>query len=78
MECRGASFITATVQNIKRMVKLLHRGNKEARKANQGVANLSNYAIKWLTFIIDLSKTLLSVPGRPADNILLLLAYELV
>jgi len=30
----GEQFLlTATVQNIKRMVKLLHRGNKEARKA---------------------------------------------
>ncbi|RKY45547.1 MAG: hypothetical protein DRP81_03515 [Candidatus Omnitrophota bacterium] len=60
------------------MVKLLHRGNKEARKAIQGVANLSNYAIKWLRFIIILSKTLLFASGRPADNILLLLAYEQV
>jgi len=38
-------LLTATVQNIKRMVKLLHRGNKEAREAIQGVANFSNYAI---------------------------------
>ena len=30
-------LLTATVQNIKRMVKLLHRGNKEAREAIQGV-----------------------------------------
>jgi len=37
-------LLTATVQNIKKMVKLLHRGNKEAI---QGVANFSNYAIKW-------------------------------
>jgi len=50
-------LLTATAQNIKRMVKLLHRGNKEARKAIQGVANLSNCAIKWLMFIMDLSKT---------------------
>jgi len=57
------------------MWTFFHRGNKEARKVIQGVANLSNYAIKWLGFIIDLSKTLLSVPGRPADNILLLLAH---
>ena len=71
-------LLTATVQNIKRMVKLLHRGNKEARKAIQGVANLSNYIIKWLRFIIVLSKTLLFASGRPADNILLLLAYEQV
>jgi len=28
-------LLTATVQNIKKMVKLLHRGNKEARKAIQ-------------------------------------------
>jgi len=57
-------LLTATVQNIKRMVKLLHRGNKEAKKAIQGVANLSNYAIKWFKwfrFIIDLSKTLVRV-----------------
>lgn len=54
-------LLTATVQNIKRMVKLLHRGNKEVRKAIQGVANLSNYAIKWLTFIMDFSKTLLRI-----------------
>ena len=39
-------LLTATVQNIKKMVKLLHRGNKEAREAIQGVANFSNYAIK--------------------------------
>ena len=30
-------LLTATVQNIKKMVKLLHRGNKEAREAIQGV-----------------------------------------
>ena len=35
-------LLTATVQNIKMMVKLLHRGNKEARKAIQRVANFSN------------------------------------
>jgi len=35
-------LLTATVQNIKRMVKLLHRGNKEAREAIQRVANFSN------------------------------------
>jgi len=39
-------LLTATVQNIKRMVKLLHRGNKEAREAIQRMANFSNYAIK--------------------------------
>ena len=38
-------LLTATVQNIiKRMVKLLHRGNKEAREAIQRVANFSNLA----------------------------------
>ena len=69
-------ILTATVQNIKKMAKLLHRGNKEAI---QRVANFSNYAIKWFRFIvIDFSKTLLSAPGKPADNILLLLAYEQV
>ena len=68
-------LLTATVQNIKRMVKLLHRSNKAARKAIQGVANFSNYAIKWFRFIIDLSKTLLSATGKPADNILLLLTH---
>jgi len=48
------------------MVKLLHRGNKEAREAIQGMANFSNYAIKWFRFIIiDFSKTLLSAPGKP-------------
>jgi len=41
-------LLTATVQNIKKMVKLLHRGNKEAREAIQGVANFSNYAINGL------------------------------
>jgi len=30
------------------MVKLFHRGNKEAREAVQGVANFSNYAINGL------------------------------
>jgi len=30
-------LLTATVQNIKKMAKLLHRGNKEAREAIQGV-----------------------------------------
>ena len=30
-------ILTATVQNIKKMAKLLHRGNKEARKTIQGV-----------------------------------------
>ena len=45
-------LLTATVQNIKRMVKLLHRGNKEAREAIQRVANFSNYALKWFRFII--------------------------
>ena len=39
-------LLTATVQNIKKMAKLLHRGNKEAREAIQGMVNLSNYAIK--------------------------------
>ncbi|WP_156469413.1 hypothetical protein [Candidatus Desulfofervidus auxilii] len=72
-------LLTATVQNIKRMVKLLHRGNKEAREAIQGMANFSNYVIKWFRFIIiDFSKTLLSAPGKPADNILLLLVHEQV
>jgi len=45
-------LLTATIQNIKRMVKLLHRGNKEAREAIQGMAIFSNYAIKWFRFII--------------------------
>ena len=45
-------LLTATVPNIKKMAKLLHRGNKEAREAIQGVANFSNYAIKWFRFII--------------------------
>ena len=45
-------LLTATVQNIKKMVKLLHRGNKEAREAIQGMANRSNYAIKRFRFII--------------------------
>ena len=39
-------LLTAIVQNIKKMVKLLHRGNKEAKEAIQEVANFSNYAIK--------------------------------
>jgi len=55
------------------MAKLLHRSNKEAI---QGVANFSNYAIKWFRFII--LKTILFASGRPADNILLLLAHERV
>ncbi len=38
-------LLTATVQNIKKMAKLLHRGNKEAIEAIQRVANFSNYAI---------------------------------
>ena len=70
-------LLTATVQNIKKMAKLLHRGNKEARKTIQGMANLSNYAIKWFRFIIFQKHSCLP-PERPADNILLLLAYELV
>jgi len=41
-------LLTATVQNIKKMAKLLHRGNKEAREAIQRVANFSNYAINGL------------------------------
>jgi len=41
-------LLTATVQNIKRMTKLLHRGNKEAIEAIQGMANRSNYAINGL------------------------------
>ena len=41
-------LLTATVQNIKKMAKLLHRGNKEAREAIQGVANFSNYVINGL------------------------------
>ena len=49
-------LLTATVQNIKKMAKLLHRGNKEAREAIQGMVNLSNYAIKWFRVIIDLPK----------------------
>jgi len=32
-------LLTATVQNIKKMAKLLHRGNKEAKEAIQGMAN---------------------------------------
>ena len=39
-------LLTATAQNIKKIVKLVHRGNKEAREAIQRVANSSNYAIK--------------------------------
>jgi len=62
-------LLTATVQNIKKMAKLLHRGNKpvcrqgrEAKEAIQGVVNLSNYAIKWFRFIIiDFLKTLLRI-----------------
>ena len=38
-------LLTATVQNIKKMAKLLHKGNKEAI---QGVVNFSNYAINGL------------------------------
>jgi len=60
------------------MLTFLHRGNKEAREAIQGVANLSNYAIKWFRFIVYLSKTILFASGKPADNILLLLDYERV
>ena len=45
-------LLIATAQNIKKIVKLLHRGNKEAREAIQRVANFSNYAIKWFRFII--------------------------
>ena len=41
-------LLTATVQNIKKMAKLLHRGNKEAKEVIQGVANRSNYAINGL------------------------------
>ena len=41
-------LLTATVQNIKKMAKLLHRGNKEAKEAIQEVANFSNYAINGL------------------------------
>ncbi|CAD7779550.1 MAG: hypothetical protein KIIPBIDF_01193 [Candidatus Methanoperedenaceae archaeon GB50] len=41
-------LLTATVQNIKKIAKLLHRGNKEAREAIQRVANFSNYAINGL------------------------------
>ena len=41
-------LLTATVQNIKKMAKLLHRGNKEAREAIQGMVNFSNYAINGL------------------------------
>ena len=58
------------------MAKLLHRGNKEAIEAIQGMANLSNYAINGLGLLFF--KKLLSVPGKPADNILLLLAHEQV
>ena len=60
-------LLTATVQNIKRMMKLLHRGNKETREAIQGVANFSNYAINGLGSLF--------FKGKPADNILLLLAH---
>ena len=61
-------LLTATAQNIKKMAKLLHRGNKEAREAIQGMANRSNYAINGLG--------LLFFKNNPADNILLLLAHE--
>jgi len=44
-------LLTATVQNIKKMAKLLHRGNKEAREAIQRVANFSNYAINGLNLL---------------------------
>ena len=57
------------------MLTFLHRGNKEAREAIQGVANFSNYAIKWFRFII-FQKTILFASGKPADNIVLLLAHE--
>ena len=66
-------LLTTTVQNIKRMVKLLHRGNKEAKEAIQGVANFSNYAINGLGLLFFKNNP---VCCRPADNILLLLAHE--
>ena len=56
------------------MAKLLHRGNKEAREAIQGMANFSNYAINGLGLLFF--KKILFVSGRPADNILLSLAHE--
>ena len=52
------------------MLTFLHRGNREAREAIQGMANFSNYAIN--------SLGLLFFKNRPADNILLLLAHERV
>jgi len=52
------------------MLTFLHRGNREAIKAIQGMANFSNYAINGLG--------LLFFKNRPADNILLLLAPERV
>ncbi|RKX62098.1 MAG: hypothetical protein DRP41_07655, partial [Thermodesulfobacteriota bacterium] len=34
------------------LFKKVYRGSKEAREAIQGMANFSNYAIKWFRFII--------------------------
>ena len=66
-------LLTATIQNIKKMAKLLHKGNKEAI---QGMANFSNLCHQWFRFIIiDFSKTILFASGKPVDNILLLLAH---
>ena len=48
---------------------------KSPERLSRRVANFSNYAIKWFRFVIDLSKTILFASGRPADNILLLLAH---
>jgi len=65
--------LTATVQNIKRMVKLLHRGNKEAREAIQGVANFSKIMPSNGLGLLFFKNN--PVCFRQACNILLLLAH---
>jgi len=57
------------------LFKKLYRGNKGAREAIQGVANFSNYAIKGLGLLYIFQKNPVCL-GKPADNILLLLAHE--
>ena len=76
MECRSSFLLTATVQNIKMMVKLLHRGNKEARKAIQRVANFSNLT-EGLLFWPLLSMALrFLLPKRP--KYLILQTYQAI
>ncbi len=51
-------LLTATAQNIKKMVKLLHRGKPRAKKVAQGVVIPSGYTTYWFKMVFRAIKML--------------------